>query len=482
MSLNLYDSATRSVRPFEPLEPGRAGIYLCGATVQGSPHIGHMRASIAFDVLVRWLRRSGLDVTLVRNVTDIDDKILAKSAGADRPWWAWAYRFEQEFTAAYDALGVLRPTYEPRATGHVTEMVELMERLLERGHAYRGEAGNVYFDVRSLPDYGALTRQALENMSVVDEGDGEPDKRDPRDFALWKAPRPGEPATAAWPTPFGRGRPGWHLECSAMAQRYLGETFDIHGGGIDLRFPHHENEQAQSHAAGYDFARYWVHNAWVTTGGEKMSKSLGNSLVVAEVLRETPAAVLRYALGTVHYRSTVEFSDATLAEAAGSWERFSGFVARAVERVGEVPAEEVAGQSPAELPGAFVEAMDDDLNISAALAVVHEQLRAGNTALAEHDDIGARAAQLQVRAMLDVLGLDPLAEPWRSGGSSAGGAGSPEHDALDSLVSAVLAERVEARKDKDWARADALRDRLAEAGVVVEDSAGGARWHLKGTH
>ena len=480
MTLRLYDSATRSVRALEPLQPGKVGIYLCGATVQGAPHVGHMRASIAFDVLVRWLRRSGNDVTLIRNVTDVDDKILAKSAEAGRPWWAWAYRFEQEFTAAYDALGVGRPTYEPRATGHVTEMVELMERLIQGGHAYRGNAGNVYFDVRSLPEYGSLTRQALENMSVGDdEADTEPDKRDPRDFALWKASKPGEPETASWPTPFGRGRPGWHLECSAMARRYLGETFDIHGGGIDLRFPHHENEQAQSHAAGYGFARHWMHNAWVTVGGEKMSKSLGNSLVVANVLERTSAPVLRYALGTVHYRSTVEFSEATLAEAAGSWDRFSGFVARAVETIGEVPAEEVAAQGPGQLPAAFVEALDDDLNISAALAVIHEQLRAGNTALAEHDDVAARAAQLQVRAMLDVLGLDPLADPWRSGARLAGADGV-EHEALDALVSTVLQERVEARKNKEWARADALRDKLADAGIVVEDSAGGARWQLKG--
>ena len=479
MTLRLYDSATRSVRPLEPLHPGKVGIYLCGATVQGAPHVGHMRASIAFDVLVRWLRRCGYEVTFVRNVTDIDDKILAKSAEAGVPWWAWAYRFEQEFAAAYDALGVLRPTYEPRATGHVTEMVELMERLIERGHAYCGEEGNVYFDVKSLPDYGSLTRQSLENMTVADD-DAEPDKRDPHDFALWKAPKAGEPATASWPTPFGRGRPGWHLECSAMARRYLGDTFDIHGGGIDLRFPHHENEQAQSRAAGYGFARHWVHNAWVTAGGEKMSKSLGNSLVVANALERTSAPVLRYALGTVHYRSTVEFSDVTVGEATGSWERFAGFVTRAVERVGEVPAAEIAAQGPAELPAAFVEAMDDDLNISAALAVVHEHLRAGNTALAEQDDVATRDAQLQVRAMLDVLGLDPLAEPWRT--AAAGGAESAEREALDALVTAVLTERVAARKNKDWQRADALRDQLAEAGVVVEDGPDGARWQLKGTN
>ena len=480
MSLSLYDSATRTVRPFEPAEPGKVGIYLCGATVQSSPHVGHMRAAIAFDVLSRWLRRRGFEVTLIRNVTDIDDKILTKSAEAGAPWWAWAYRFEQEFTDAYDALGVARPTYEPRATGHVTEMVELIETLIERGHAYPGDPGNVYFDVRSLPEYGSLTRQALENMipeDAADEAASAPaDKRDSHDFALWKAAKPGEPETASWPTPYGRGRPGWHLECSAMSRRYLGDTFDIHGGGIDLRFPHHENEQAQSHAAGYGFARYWVHNAWVTTSGEKMSKSLGNSLVVGSVLEHVPAAVLRYALGTVHHRSTVEYSDVTVAEAAGSWGRFSGFVQRAAEKVGEVPADEVAAGGVDTLPDGFVAAMDDDLNLSAALAVVHEHLRAGNTALTEGDDAAVRTEQLTVRAMLDVLGLDPLAQPWRESG------GSLERDALETLVGAALSERDQARAEKDYARADALRERLHAAGVVVEDSPEGARWHLKGSH
>ncbi|MDD9207899.1 cysteine--tRNA ligase [Georgenia sp. 10Sc9-8] len=476
MSLRLYDSATRTVRDFEPLEPGHVGIYLCGATVQGAPHVGHLRSSIAFDVLARWLRRSGNEVTLIRNVTDIEDKILNRAADAGQPWWAWAFRFEQEFAAAYDALGVLRPTYEPRATGHITEMVELMQRLLDRGHAYVGAVGNVYFDVRSLPEYGSLTRQTLEYLqSAEDDAATEPDKRDPQDFALWKAPKDGEPATAAWPTPFGRGRPGWHLECSAMAQRYLGETFDIHGGGIDLRFPHHENEQAQSHAAGYGFARYWLHNAWVTVGGEKMSKSLGNSLLVSNVLQRTSAPVLRYALGTVHYRSTVEFSDVTVTEASTTWDRLGNFVTRAAEAVGEVPATEVTDLGRADLPPAFVEAMDDDLNVSAALAVVHEHLRAGNTALTERDLETVRNAQLLVRAMLDVLGLDPLSRTWRREHG-----GRAERHALDALVTAVLEERVEARRAKDWSRADALRDRLNEAGVVVEDSPAGARWQLRG--
>ena len=480
MVLSLYDSAYRSVRPLDPVTPGHVGIYLCGATVQGAPHVGHLRSGVAFDVLVRWLRRSGLAVTLVRNVTDIDDKILAKSAEAGREWWAWAARFEREFTAAYEALGILPPTYEPRATGHVPEMVEFMDRLVERGHAYTGAEGNVYFDVASFPQYGDLTRQKPGSMEV-DEDDREPDKRDPHDFALWKAPKPGEPATAAWNTPWGRGRPGWHLECSTMAHRYLGAEFDIHGGGIDLRFPHHENEQAQSRAAGYPFARRWVHNAWVTTSGEKMSKSLGNSLLVEEVLKRTPAAVLRFALATVHYRSTVEYSDETLADAAATWERLTAFVTRAVELVGETPAEDVATR---DLPEAFVAALDDDLNVAAGLAVIHEHLKAGNTALADRDRAAVAEAQADLRAMLNVLGLDPLSAQWRSGGGASAGADadgpSPERAALDVLVRAVLDERAEARAAKDWPRADALRDRLAEAGVVVEDSIDGARWRVEG--
>ncbi|ROR73250.1 cysteine--tRNA ligase [Bogoriella caseilytica] len=481
MNLHLYDSATRSLRAFVPLDAGKVGIYLCGATVQGSPHIGHVRAAVAFDVLVRWLRRCGQDVTMIRNVTDIDDKILAKSAEAGAPWWAWAYRFEQEFTAAYDALGVLRPSYEPRATGHIPEMIALVELLVARGHAYAGQSGNVYFDVRSLDSYGSLTRQALENMAPEDEaaaGAGG-DKRDPRDFALWKAPRPGEPETASWPTPWGTARPGWHLECSAMARRYLGESFDIHAGGLDLRFPHHENEQAQSHAAGYGFARHWLHNAWVTTGGEKMSKSLGNSLQVAHLLGSVPSPVLRYALGTVHYRSTIEYTDTTAAEAAAVWQRLSGFVQRAAEQ-GEVDAAEIAALGPADLPEAFVAAMDDDLNVSVALAAIHEQVRLGNNALAEGDGAAVRSAQLQVRAMLDVLGLDPLAEPWRETVGGSGTGSGRERQALDALVQAALAERAEARAAKDFARADALRDRLTTAGIVVEDSPAGARWSLGG--
>ncbi|QRV02039.1 cysteine--tRNA ligase [Arcanobacterium phocisimile] len=471
MALHIYDSATRSMREFTSLLPGKVGIYLCGATVQGSPHIGHMRSALAFDVLVRWLRRRGFETTMVRNVTDIDDKILAKSAEAGREFWAHAYIYENEFTKAYDALGVLRPTYEPRATGHIPEMIAFIERLIDQGHAYPGDSGNVYFDVASLPDYGSLTRQTLDDFS---DDDVEPDKRNPRDFALWKAEKPGEPGTAAWDTPWGRGRPGWHLECSAMAGKYLGEEFDIHAGGIDLRFPHHENEQAQSHGAGYGFAQYWMHNAWVTIDGEKMSKSLGNSLIVANILAEHPAVIVRLALGTVHYRSTVAYSERTLAEAGAVWDRLAGFVQRSVDAVGEVPADEVASLPLSQIPAEFVAAMDDDLNVSVALAVIHEHVTAGNNALVAEEDVDIRREQLLVRVMLDVLGLDPCASPWRD--ESA--VGSNYHDALDALVHTILDERAAARAAKDWVRADSLRDALLAAGIHVEDSASGARWKI----
>ena len=504
-ALRLYDSTARAVLPLAPTAtPGLVTIYLCGATVQGSPHIGHMRSGIAFDVLRRWLERGGQEVRLIRNVTDIDDKILTKSAAAEPPvpWWAWAQRFEREFDAAYRALGVTAPTYEPRATGHIPEMIDLVQRLLDAGHAYIGESGNVYYDVRSLPGYGSLTNQRLEDLATTEDesqldDDVEADKHDPRDFALWKAAKPSEPADAAWDAPWGRGRPGWHLECSAMSRRYLGETFDIHGGGIDLRFPHHENEQAQSHGAGWGFARHWVHNAWVTIKGEKMSKSLGNSLVVAELLKRYDAAVLRLALGTVHHRSTVEFSDETLADAEALWERLSSAILRAYEFSDDggansidAPAAQVRARA---LPAEFTAAMDEDLNLAGAMAVVHATLKALNVALAKaeagsssskeadaglHESVADLA--LDLRSQLDVLGLDPLAEPWRTHvldgvGSSQSGTAM---ETLDRLIQHDLDERARARATKDWPRADALRDKLTQAGVVVEDSPSGARWHL----
>ena len=471
MSLHLFDTATREERAFVPLVPGRAGIYLCGPTVQGAPHVGHLRSAVAFDVLQRWLERSGYAVTLVRNITDIDDKTLAKGAEAGVPWWQWALRFEREFQAAYAAVGVLPPAAEPRATGHIPEIVALVSLLIERAHAYEAH-GSVYFDVRSFPEYGALTNQSLGDLEAAADAPAE-FKRDPRDFALWKARKADEPVTASWPSPWGLGRPGWHIECSAMAQRYLGDEFDIHGGGLDLRFPHHENEQAQSRAAGYGFAQLWMHSAWVTQSGAKMSKSLGNGLLVSEVLAAYPAAALRLALASVHYRSMLEYTDSTLDEALAQWQRFGGFVDRAGEKVGQPSLAEVQG---AALPSAFVEAMDDDLGVPRAMAVIHEAVRAGNAALAGADAALVAPTLLAVRAMLDVLGLDPLSPGLIGGTDSA--VGGVALGALDALVRADLDARAEARAARDWAAADAIRDRLAAAGIAIEDAPEGARWSL----
>jgi cysteinyl-tRNA synthetase len=407
VSLRLYDTAAQELREFTPLVPGSVGIYICGLTTQAPPHIGHVRFAVAFDVLRRWLEgRYGYDVTLVRNVTDIDDKILAKSAEAGEPWFALSYRNEVATSAALASLGVLPPTYEPRATGHIPEMVTLMDTLVEKGHAYPAPdgSGDVYFDVRSFPEYGSLTHQRIEDMEAAEDADPR-GKRDPRDFALWKGHKSTEPESASWPTPFGAGRPGWHLECSAMARKYLGDSFDIHGGGVDLRFPHHENEQAQSHAAGLGFANYWLHNAWVTVGGEKMSKSLGNSLIVSEVTKVARPLAVRYYLTAAHYRSTIEYHEGSLAEADAAVERIEGFLRRALRTLPEGTS---TTPDPERVPDSYAASMDDDLNVSGALAVVHDTVRAGNTAIDDRDDDALATAFAQVLAMTDLLGVNPL--------------------------------------------------------------------------
>jgi cysteinyl-tRNA synthetase len=461
VTLHLFDTATRSQREFVPLRAGAASIYVCGATVQGVPHIGHVRSSLNYDVLRRWLSAGGLDVTFVRNVTDIDDKILTKAAAARRPWWEWAATHERAFLAAYDALGCLPSSVEPRATGHVTQMVELMERLVESGHAY-ASGGDVYFDVRSFPDYGALSGQRLDD---VVQGETEAvGKRDARDFTLWKAAKPGEPA---WSTPWGPGRPGWHLECSAMSTFYLGPEFDIHGGGIDLVFPHHENERAQSNAVGDPFARFWLHNAWVTLGGEKMSKSLGNTLSIDALLRRVRGVELRYYLVGPHYRSMIEYSDAALDEAVAAYRRIESFVHRVRERVGRP-------ETATAVPPAFAAALDDDLGTPGALAVVHGAVREGNTALDAGDRVAAATLASSVRAMTAVLGLDPLDPHW-----VVTGADEATAVALNTLVGDLLAQRQEARARRDFAVADAVRGRLTAAGVSVEDSPDGPTWSLK---
>ncbi|HEX5349240.1 MAG TPA: cysteine--tRNA ligase [Pseudonocardiaceae bacterium] len=461
MTLQLYDTATRSQREFVPLRPCTASIYVCGATVQGVPHIGHVRSALNYDVLRRWLIATGHDVLLVRNVTDIDDKILTKSAEAGRPWWEWAYLHERSFEAAYSVLGCLPASVLPRATGHITQMIELMARLIDRGHAYAVD-GDVYFAVTTMADYGSLSGQRLDEVCQGESaGSG---KRDPRDFTMWKGAKPGEPS---WPTPWGPGRPGWHLECSAMATTYLGPEFDIHGGGLDLIFPHHENELAQSRAAGDSFARYWLHNGWVTLSGEKMSKSLGNTLSIPATLRRVRAAELRYYLIAAHYRSAIEYSDGALNEAAAAYQRIESFVHRVRERCG-VP-------EPRIWCADFVAAMDDDLGTPAAVAAIHATVHEGNTALDAGDHPTAVAAAGSVRAMTGVLGLDPLADQWRpTSGSDAASA------ALAFLVDRLLAERAEARNRRDFVTADAAREQLLAAGITVEDTPDGPVWTVKG--
>ncbi len=469
MTLRLYDTATGDVRDFVPLKPGQAGIYVCGLTVQSEPHVGHVRSAVNFDVLRRWLAATGYEVTFIRNITDIDDKILIKAAEQGRPWYNLAYAMKRELDRAYDDLHVLPPTYEPAATGHVPEMIELIELLIDKGHAYPAadDSGDVYFDVRSWPAYGELTHQGIDDMEAAADADPR-GKRDPRDFALWKGwKRETEPATASWAAPWGRGRPGWHIECSAMAGKYLGSAFDIHGGGVDLRFPHHENEQAQSRAAGGAFASYWLHNAWITTSGEKMSKSLGNSLLVPEVLKKVRGIELRYYMVAAHYRSHVEFSFEALADAASAFGRIDRFLAKA--------GGSAAGVS---LPDAFVAAMDDDLGTPAAVAVLHDQVRVGNTHLAAGDEAAALEVASFVRAMLSVLGLDPADPHW----TKDPGTGSADlQGVIDALIAGLLEQRQAARAAKDFAAADAIRDQIAAAGVEIEDTAAGARWTLTGT-
>jgi len=455
-SLTLYDTLTRTTSPFIPLKAGEVGIYLCGATVQAPPHIGHVRSGVNFDILRRWLTKSGYNVTFIRNVTDIDDKILHKAVHEEMPWWAVAMKYERAFSDAYAALNVLPPTYEPRATGHVTQMIELMQILIERGAAYAPGNGDVYLEVRKLKSYLTLSRQNVDDLQSAADAD-ETFKKDPRDFALWKAAKAGDPS---WPTPWGAGRPGWHLECSAMAHAYLGESFDIHGGGLDLIFPHHENEIAQSEAAGYGFAKRWLHNAWVTASGEKMSKSLGNSLQVQELLKNVRGIELRWYLGSAHYRSMLEFSHEALAESAIAFGRIESFLNRSVEILGALPTPVISD--------AFAAAMNDDLAVPQALAGISEALRLGNVAVTAGDKSGIAQSANEIRGALEVLGCDPFDPAFASAG-----AGEDMTAALDGTIKLALAQREAARVRKDFAAADAIRDGLIALGITIEDSAQG---------
>jgi cysteinyl-tRNA synthetase len=453
-SLNLYDTKSRSISAFKPIKKGEVGIYLCGATVQAPPHIGHIRSGVNFDILRRWLIASGYKVNFIRNVTDIDDKILHKAVHEEIPWWQVAQKYERAFTDAYNWLNVLPPTYEPRATGHITQMIELIDKLIENGSAYAPGNGDVYLEVRKVKNYLELSNQKLDDLLVSDDADLKY-KKDPRDFALWKAAKKGEPS---WPTPWGDGRPGWHIECSAMAHAYLGESFDIHGGGLDLIFPHHENEIAQSASAGFGFANTWMHNAWVTTSGEKMSKSLGNSLQVVEILKKVRGIELRWYLGSAHYRSMLEFSFEALNESATAFKRIEAFLIRAEAILGKAPEVLIADE--------FAKAMNDDLAVPQALAFIAESMRVGNSA-AEDKKVIAKAAG-EIRGALSILGCDPKDDAFKSRDSN--------NAAIDGLIKLALEQRQAARERKDFAAADQIRDQIASLGITVEDTSNGPRW------
>ena len=453
-SLNLYDTKSRSVSAFKPIKKDEVGIYLCGATVQAPPHIGHIRSGVNFDILRRWLIASGYKVNFIRNVTDIDDKILHKAVHEEIPWWEVAQKYERAFTDAYNWLNVLPPTYEPRATGHITQMIELIDKLIENGSAYAPGNGDVYLEVRKVKNYLELSNQKLDDLLVSDDADLKY-KKDPRDFALWKAAKKGEPS---WPTPWGDGRPGWHIECSAMAHAYLGESFDIHGGGLDLIFPHHENEIAQSASAGFGFANTWMHNAWVTTSGEKMSKSLGNSLQVVEILKKVRGIELRWYLGSAHYRSMLEFSFEALNESATAFKRIEAFLSRAEAILGKAPEVLIADE--------FAKAMNDDLAVPQALAFIAESMRVGNSA-AEDKKVIAKTAG-EIRGALSILGCDPKDDAFKSSNSNDA--------AIDGLIKLALEQRQAARERKDFAAADQIRDQIASLGITVEDTSNGPRW------
>ncbi|WP_440996970.1 cysteine--tRNA ligase [Arhodomonas sp. SL1] len=455
--LQIYNSLTRRKETFEPMEPGNVRIYVCGMTVYDYCHLGHARAMVVFDTVVRHLRRLGFDVRYVRNITDVDDKIIRRAAESGESPEALTARFTAAMHEDADALGCLRPDREPRATAHMDAIIAMIERLLERGYAYVADNGDVYYAVERFPEYGKLSGERLEDLRAgarIEPGEA---KRDPADFALWKAAQPGEPS---WVSPWGQGRPGWHIECSAMSTEALGPHFDIHGGGLDLKFPHHENEIAQSEAAcGETFVNYWMHNGHVRIDDEKMSKSLGNFFTVRDILAEHPPEVVRHFLLTSHYRSPLNYTGESLEASAAALERLY----RSLR--GLPDAEPV---DPEDWRARFDAAMNDDFNTPEALAVLFELARVVNRAreAGERDAAGLGALLRELGADLGLLRDDP--EAFLKG-SPAGG---PD----DAEVERLIAERAEARRNREFARADAIREQLQSQGVVIEDSPEGTTW------
>jgi len=475
VALQLHNTLTKRKEPFVPRDQGRVGIYLCGVTVYNEPHVGNLRNVVVFDVLRRHLAASGYQVLYVRNYTDVDDRIIEASGHDPLEAFVVAERWTRVYEEIVAALGTLPPDIAPRASGHIPEMLELITRLVDAGLAYQA-GGDVYFAVGKWAEYGKLSGRDTDELLAGARVEINPDKRDPLDFALWKGAKPGEPT---WDSPWGPGRPGWHIECSAMAGKYLGRGFDIHGGGEDLIFPHHENEIAQSEGAtGQPFARYWLHNAFLELKGEKMAKSVGNVVSPRELLARHRGVILRYALLSAHYRSPLEFSEEVLADAGASYDRLATFAINAARALGgpggsgATPGGEVPGGSGASAwAERFQAALDDDLNVPAALAVLFELVAEANPLIGklEHGDTGV-AGELRERfvTFLDLtarLGFTPLDD-------------LPDPAAFRPLLALLLDLREQARAARDFAAADAIRDRLAQAGIRVEDRPGGPRWHL----
>ena len=462
--LRVYNSLTRTKDEFVPIEPGRVRIYVCGMTVYDLCHLGHARVLVVFDVIVRYLRSRGYQVTYVRNITDIDDKIIARAAERGETIQQLTERFIVAMHEDADALGVLRPDLEPRATESMRDILDMIQRLVDKGYAYRGDNGDIFYSVSRFEGYGQLSGKRLEDLRTGARVEVDEAKRDPLDFVLWKAAKPGEPS---WPSPWGDGRPGWHIECSAMSTQCLGAHFDIHGGGMDLQFPHHENEIAQSEAAtGEHFVNYWIHNGFVQVDEEKMSKSLGNFFTVRDILQRYQPEEVRYFILSSHYRSPLNYSNDNLDKARGSLQRLY----TALRDAGPVPEERAPDP---EVEARFVAAMDDDFNTPEALAVLFELARDINRAREQRQQ--ERASQLagalrNIGARLGLLQAEPEAYlRGRHGGVAGQGAADAEIDAL-------VAQREAARAARNWAEADRLRDQLNALGITLEDAAGGTRW------
>ena len=487
MSLTIYNTETRKKEPFQPREEGKVGMYVCGVTVYDFSHIGHARAAIVFDVIFRYLKHKGYEVTYVRNYTDVDDKIInkAKKEGVDAK--TIAERYITEYDHDMDALNVEKPSFTPRATEHIAGMVSMIERLIENGYGYEIE-GDVYYEVKKFKSYGKLSGKNIEDLESGARVEVDDRKRDPLDFALWKSSKPGEPA---WDCPWGMGRPGWHIECSVMSQRFLGETFDIHGGGADLIFPHHENEIAQAEGAtGNPFVRYWIHNGFVNINQEKMSKSLGNIFTIREILEHYHPEAVRLFLLSHHYRSPVDFSDQNLKEAQTGLDRLYALL----KDFKEMQHRDVPSSSPEEktiedliisLPEAFNTAMDDDFNTASALGVIQRTTRDLNRLLSEvkkDDKKGLSSSLLEkglttfttVGNVLGILTTDPV-DYFKEKQK----AGMQDVTLSEEEIRNYIAERKEARAQKDWKRADQIRDELLNKGIVLEDSPQGTTWKVK---